>query len=105
MVQTVQAKYEDGVLKPSESLDLEDGEVVTVSVDASGESESLSLGDVAEMDVANSASGGQSAATSILEMFDEIHSAVPESAWDSVPKDGAVNYKHYLYGWPKVEGE
>ena len=58
MVQTVQAKYEDGVLKPSESLDLEDGEVVTVSVDASGESESLSLGDVAEMDVANSASGG-----------------------------------------------
>ena len=79
--------------------------MVTLSVDAGVESERFSVSDVAEMDVANSASGGQSAATSILEMFDEIHSAVPESAWDSVPKDGAVNYKHYLYGWPKVEGE
>ena len=96
MVQTVQAKYEYGVLKPSESLDLEDGEVVTVAVDASGESEPLS--------VANSGSEGESAAKSILGMFDEVHDSVPESAWDSVPTDGAINYKHYLYGWPKGKG-
>lgn len=46
-----------------------------------------------------------SVAASILEMFDEIHESLPESAWDSVPVDGAINYKHYLYGWPKVEAE
>ena len=47
----------------------------------------------------------KSASMSILEMFDQIHESVPESAWDNVPTDGAINYKHYLYGWPKVETE
>ena len=32
MVQSVKATYRDGVLEPSESLDLEDGDVVTLSV-------------------------------------------------------------------------
>ena len=95
MVQTVQATYENGVLRPSESLDLEDGEVVTVSVDSGG----------ADVDVGSSGSGVGSASSSILGMFDEIHASVPDSVWDRVPRDGAMNYKHYLYGWPKVEGE
>ena len=46
-----------------------------------------------------------SVGTSILEMFDKIHGSVPESAWDNLPTDGAINYKHYQYGWPKVEAE
>ena len=32
MVQSVKATYRDGVLEPSESLDLEDGDVVTLSI-------------------------------------------------------------------------
>ena len=32
MVQTVQAKYEDGVLKPTEKLNLDEGDVVVVTI-------------------------------------------------------------------------
>ena len=41
------------------------------------------------------------AGESILEMFDRIHREMPEGAFDNLPSDGARNYKHYLYGWPK----
>ena len=27
--------------------------------------------------------------------------AIPPEAWDEVPKDGAANVDHYLYGAPK----
>ena len=39
----------------------------------------------------------------IVEMFDRIEAKYPESTWDNVPSDGAINYKHYLYGSPKVD--
>ncbi len=48
-----------------------------------------------------SASPGQS----IPKMFEKIHKSAPEGTWDDVPTDGAVNYKHYLYGRPKVEDD
>ena len=41
---------------------------------------------------------------SVLRMIRRIHESVPDSAWDNVPTDGARNYKHYLYGWPKDRG-
>ncbi len=40
---------------------------------------------------------------SILDMFKRLRESVPPEAWDSLPTDGAKNYKHYLYGHPKVE--
>lgn len=43
----------------------------------------------------------KSAGQSIVEMFDELHRAAPPGAFDELPTDGARNYKHYLYGWPK----
>ena len=105
MVQTLQATYENGVLIPLESLDLEDGEVVTVSVDIGIAEDSLSVARGADVDDAKSGASPGSASSSILGMFDEIHASVPKSAWDNVPADGAINYKHYLYGWPKVARE
>ena len=45
------------------------------------------------------------AAQSVLEMFDEIHRSMPEGAFDALPTDGARNYKHYLYGFPKEDDE
>ena len=42
---------------------------------------------------------------SILDMFDELHRSAPEGALDGLPADGARNYKHYLYGFPKEEDE
>ena len=39
----------------------------------------------------------------MLRMIREIHESIPDSAWDNVPTDGSINYKHYLYGHPKVD--
>lgn len=45
-------------------------------------------------------------APSVLEMFDEIHRAMPKGALDALPADLSANLKRYLYGWPKeTEGE
>ena len=47
MVQSVKATYRDGVLEPSESLDLEDGDVVTLSiseVNGAGDDEDYRVG-------------------------------------------------------------
>ena len=41
------------------------------------------------------------AGASILAMFRESRESTPESAFDALPSDGAKNYKHYVYGWPK----
>jgi len=37
----------------------------------------------------------------IWEIIEEIGAAVPSGEWDKVPRDGAVNLDHYLYGHPK----
>ena len=110
MVQSVKATYRDGVLEPSESLDLEDGDVVTLSISVEdGEAtESVSVDGNGEIDDPNRRGESQivseEAEHSVLRMIRRIHESTPESAWDNVPTDGARNYKHYLYGWPKDRG-
>jgi hypothetical protein len=37
----------------------------------------------------------------IWDIIEEIGAAVPSVEWDKVPRDGAVNLDHYLYGHPK----
>ena len=69
------------------------------------EQEQFNVTHLSNEDVDNRPRHRQSVGVSILGMFDEIHDSVPESTWDNVPTDGAINYKHYLYGWPKVETE
>ena len=83
MMVSVKARFSNGVLTPLEPLDLEDGVEVTVSI-------------------ADAPPPGQ-ARESIAEMFERLRKSVPPEAWDTMPTDGAKNYKHYLYGHPKVE--
>ena len=59
----------------------------------------------AEKGTANEESPPSSSGQSILKMFEKIHKSAPEGTWDDVPKDGSINYKHYLYGYPKREVE
>ena len=40
-------------------------------------------------------------AAAILKMFEAIHESMPEGTLDELPTDLSVNFKHYLYGWPK----
>ena len=114
MVQSVKATDRDGVLEPSESLDLEDGDVVMLSISVEGgaddgeAAEAASVGGNGEIDDPNRRGESQivseEAEHSVLRMIRRIHESTPESAWDNVPTDGARNYKHYLYGWPKDRG-
>ena len=109
MVQSVKATYRDGVLEPSESLDLADGDVVMLSI--SVEEGAKDGGVTVSEPVVNGEVDGaeelevevisEEAEHPVLRMIREIRESVPASAWDNVPTDGARNYKHYLYGWPK----
>ena len=80
MTTTVKATYANGVLTPLEPLDLEEGEQVTVAIEARPPSEG---------------------ATSVLELIDELHEAAPDLGRNDLPTDMAEHYKHYLYGHPK----
>ena len=51
----------------------------------------------------NGAPPAESSAETLLAMFDRLRKSVPPEAWDDVPSDGSINYKHYLYAHPKVE--
>ena len=78
----IRARYANGKLEPLEPLNLSEGCEVTVTVseqDPEPESESL------------------------LEMFERLHRKYPPETRGDAPTDGARNYKHYLYGHPKVQ--
>ena len=81
MIASVKARFSNGVLTPLEPLDLAEGEEVVVSIEE--------------------ASPPDAGSPPILEMVDELHRSVPQVVWERGPSDGAKNYKHYLYGWPR----
>ena len=84
MITNVRARFSEGVLRPLEPLDLEEGVEVTVAIE-----------------------GGQTSASeseSILEIFERLGKSVPPETWDNIPTDLVKNKKHYLYGHPKEEG-
>ena len=37
----------------------------------------------------------------IWEIAEEIAAEIPDEMWAELPRDGSINYKHYLYGHPK----
>ncbi len=81
MIANVKARFSNGALVPLEPLDLEEGKEVVVSIE--------------------DARSPDAEAPSLLEMIDELHESVPQDVWSGRPSDGAKNYKHYLYGWPR----
>ncbi len=83
MTTTVKATYANGVLTPSEPLDLDEGREVTLSIE--------------------DAAAPKRGLAGIVEAVQELHKTIPPDAWDVLPADGARNYKHYLYGGPKEE--
>ncbi len=81
---TVKATHTNGVLTPSEPLDIEEGTEVTLSIeDAPGAGRGLAA---------------------IAKQVKELHESMSLEAWDALPADLAMNKKHYLYGHPK-EGD
>ena len=89
MTTTVKATYANGVVTPSEPLDLEEGEQVAVS-----EQVTVSIEDT------RGVGGGLAAITKRVK---KLHKSMPQDAWDSLPAYLARNKKHYLYGHPREE--
>ena len=46
---------------------------------------------------------GRSTYEALMAILEDATRDVPPEAWDELPKDGAVNHDHYLYGVPKVK--
>ena len=89
MITNVKATYANGALVPLRPLDLEEGAEVTVSVEDSAP--------------AKDAPPAKRGLAAIVERVKEAQKSMPPDAWDDLPTDGAKNYKHYLYGFPKEE--
>ena len=111
MIQSVKATYKDGVFEPSESLDLEDGDVVTLSVSLiesaenceASESASVGVNGAGDSASVDSESPRPTDFQALHERIRRITESVPDSEWEKLPKDGARNKKHYLYGHPKED--
>lgn len=102
MIASVKARYENGVLTPLEPLDLEEGKEVTLSI---SEPDTLNR-QATERDgpgdeEATCDGHEESVGVRLLKMAEKLRESIPPEAWDSLPADGAKNYKHYLYGSPK----
>ncbi|MYA52736.1 MAG: DUF104 domain-containing protein [Gammaproteobacteria bacterium] len=83
MTATVKATYANGVFTPSEPVDIEEGEEVTLSIEG--------------------ATSRKRGLAGVVEAVQELQRTIPSDAWDVLPTDGARNYKHYLYGHPKED--
>ena len=123
MTTSIRARYTNGALVPLEPLDLEEGAVVSVSVEETPEEIEGPLLRIlrkvrkrqAELPPdawdglpTNKVSAEEQAqsgltAESMREMFDRIWESAPPDAFDNLPTDLAKNKKHYLYGHPKEE--
>jgi predicted DNA-binding antitoxin AbrB/MazE fold protein len=84
MTITVDATYEDGVLKPAQPLPLSEHAQVRVTVEEHALKETQ-------------ASPGPSLGDEIAEMV----AALPRDVVDRWPANGASQHDHYLYGAPK----
>jgi predicted DNA-binding antitoxin AbrB/MazE fold protein len=75
MAITVEAVYENGVLKPAQPLPFKEHEKVTLTVEPAG--------------------------PSLVERIAARAAALPPEVLDRLPADGASQHDHYIYGTPK----
>ena len=83
MVQSVKAVYKDGVLEPSESLDLEDGDVVMLSISVEGSAENGEAVDSASVSGNGEVGGVNRQNESEMVSDEEEHSVFTDDAQDS----------------------
>lgn len=85
---TIDATYENGVLKPAEALPLAEHAQVRVTV----EEASIAGDENAEAIVEGS---------TLMERLIARGKALPEEVLARLPHDGASQHDHYIYGTPK----
>lgn len=90
MTITVDATYEDGVLKPAQPLPLSEHEKVRVTVEPQ-----------VVVDVRGPEIGKEPARPTLAEKLIALANALPEEVVARLPSDGASQHDHYIYGTPK----
>ena len=95
----VRAKFTNGHIVPLERLDIEEGAELSVDIDIEPSRSGQERRPV---------SGGRREThdpetPSINDVFDDIRKSLSHIPKEPGPTDGAKNYKHYLYGRPKVD--
>ncbi len=94
MTISVDATYEDGVLKPAHPLPLCEHEKVHVTVQPQRAAEKHST--MADDPAGPSGKGG-----TLAEQILALARDLPAGALDNLPDDLAAEHDHYLYGTPK----
>ena len=119
MSKAVNARFANGVFTPLEPVAFPEGAIVVLNIETEsaepfvphdgdflpGMEDPQKINQLRNLGPPSGEPTSAHAGQSILEMFDEIHRSMPEGAFDELPTDGARNYKHYLYGFPKEEDE
>ena len=99
MIANVRARFSNGILTPLEPLDIKEGAEVTLSV-IEIEANSQTHLNQQQPDEDSPPSSGTHP---VIAMIDRLRADIPELEMEKAPPDGAKNYKHYLYGFPKEE--
>ena len=85
MALRVKADFVAGSLKPLEPRYLEEGTVVTLAIERD--------------------EPARTRRHNIVETIDRLRKDIGEDKWDGGLTDGARNYRHYLYGHPRMDEE
>lgn len=88
MTITVDATYENGVLRPAQPLPLSEHEKVRVTVQAKAE-------------IARGQGLPETAQPPLWEQMLALTRDLPPEAFAGLPTDGASQHDHYIYGTPK----
>ena len=97
MITSVKARFSNGALTPLEPLELEEGEEVTLSIVKIARNKP----DIPAPLKTNEERARVSGPHPVLAMVDRLKAEIPGLDQIEAPPDGARNYKHYLYGFPK----
>ncbi len=89
MAITIDATYEDGVLKPDRALPLREHEAVRVTIESRAEQPIKAATDDAGCKL------------SLGERIAALARDLPSEVLDLLPADGASQHDHYIYGTPK----
>ena len=104
---TAKAIYANGVFVPLEEVDLFEGCPVTLTVVRPPRKHLDTEFTTAELDAIFAAAkpppSEHRTFGDYVEWLQDVQSRLPDELLDGRPTDGAKNYKHYLYGHPKVE--
>ena len=78
MALRIKAKYANGTLNPLEPLELDEDTVVTLSIEKYDTADEKMPSDLA--------------------LVKRLQESAPQEAYDNMPSDGSINYRHHLYG-------